>query len=117
MEQPSNIVDERIDDFIRVGRCRWDVGCFIIDRNPIYDIKGSSQAKGVEMSFSEDRPPCMYDSYVWKPSDDMVTNLFFPFDDDLSEHDIHSSFGTYPFKDANFSYEDSRPLYSVFEEY
>jgi hypothetical protein len=83
MEQPSNIVDEHIDDFIQVGRRRWDVGCFIIDRDPIYDIKGSSQAKGVEMSFSEDWPPCMYDSYVWKPSDDMVTNLFFPFDDDL----------------------------------
>jgi hypothetical protein len=54
MEQPSDIVDERIDDFIQVGRRRWDVGCFIIDRDPIYDIEGSSQAKGVEMSYLED---------------------------------------------------------------
>jgi hypothetical protein len=52
MEQPSYIVDEHIDDFIQVGRRRWDVGCTIIDRDPIYDIEGSSQAEGVEMSFS-----------------------------------------------------------------
>jgi hypothetical protein len=83
MEQPSDIVDEHIDDFIQVGRRRWDVGCFIIDRDPIYDIEGSSQAEGVEMSFSEGWPPCMYDSDVWHPSDDMVTDLFFPFEDDL----------------------------------
>jgi hypothetical protein len=61
MEQPSDIVDEHIDDFIQVGRCRWDVGCFIIDRDPIYDIEGSSQVEGVEMSFSKYWLPCMYD--------------------------------------------------------
>jgi hypothetical protein len=47
MEQPSDIVDDHIDDFIQVGRCRWDVGCFIIDRDPIYDIEGSPQEEGV----------------------------------------------------------------------
>jgi hypothetical protein len=50
----SDMVDLHIDDFIQVGRRRWDVGCFIIDRDPIYDIEGSSQAKGVEWSSSED---------------------------------------------------------------
>jgi hypothetical protein len=48
MEQPSDIVDDHIDDFIQVGRRRWDVGCFIIDRDPIYDIEGSSQEKGLK---------------------------------------------------------------------
>jgi hypothetical protein len=47
----------------------------------------------------------MYDSDVWKPIDDMVKNLFFPFKDDLSQHYHHSSFSTYPFEDADLSYE------------
>jgi hypothetical protein len=50
----SDLDDLHIDDFIQVGRRRWDVGCFIIDRDPIYDIEASSQAKGVEWSSSED---------------------------------------------------------------
>jgi hypothetical protein len=120
MEQPSDIDDKHIGDFIQVGRRRWDVGCFIIDRDPIYEIEVRSQAKGVEMSSSEDWPPCIYDSYVWQPGDDMVTNFFFPFEDDLSQHtqsDLQSSFGTYPFEDAYFFYEDFQPLCSYFEEY
>jgi hypothetical protein len=48
MEQPSDIVDDHIDDFIQVGRHRWDVVCFIIDRDPIYDIEGSSQVEGLK---------------------------------------------------------------------
>ena len=59
----------------------------------------------------------MYDSDVWKPSDDMVTDLFCPFEDELSRHDLHSSFGTYPFEDAYLFYEEFRPLCSNFEEY
>jgi hypothetical protein len=62
------------------------VGCFIIDRDPIYDIEASPQVKGVEWSSSEDWSSCMYDSDVWQPSDDMVTDLFFPFEDDLSTY-------------------------------
>jgi hypothetical protein len=50
MEQPSNIVGEHIDDFIQAGRRRWDVSCFSIDRDPIYDIEGGSQAEGVDFS-------------------------------------------------------------------
>jgi hypothetical protein len=38
----SDKVDDHIDDFIQVGRQIWDVVCFIIDRDPIYDIEGSS---------------------------------------------------------------------------
>jgi hypothetical protein len=49
----SDMVDLHIDDFIQVGRRRWDVSCFSIDRDPIYDIEGnSSQAEGVDFSSS-----------------------------------------------------------------
>jgi hypothetical protein len=123
VEQPSDIVDDHIDDFIQVGRRRWDVGCFIIDRDPIYDIEGSSQAEGVEVSSSEDWSSCMYDSDIWQPDDDMITYLFCPFEDDLSQHfqdDFQSSLGTcdaYIFGDADLLYEDSQPpLFSVLEE-
>jgi hypothetical protein len=46
MEQPPDIVGNHIDEFIQVGRCRWDVGCFIIDRDPIYNIEASFRAPG-----------------------------------------------------------------------
>jgi hypothetical protein len=44
----------------RVRRHRWDLGCFIFDRDRIYDIEGSSQEDEVEVSFSEDRSSCVY---------------------------------------------------------
>jgi hypothetical protein len=55
------MVDGHIDTFIQAGRQRWDFGHLIFDRDPIYDIEGSSQAKGVEVSSSEEWYPCMYD--------------------------------------------------------
>jgi hypothetical protein len=67
------------------------VGYFIFDRDPIYDIKGSSHAKGFELSSSESWYSCAYDSDSWQPSDDMVTNLFHLFEDDLSPH-THDDF-------------------------
>jgi hypothetical protein len=45
MEQPLDIVDDHIDDFIQTGRCKWDLGCFIFYGDPIYDIEGTSQIK------------------------------------------------------------------------
>jgi hypothetical protein len=99
MEQPPDIVDNHIDDFIQVGRRRWDFGRFIFYRDPIYDIEGSPQEKVVKLSSSEDWSSCMYDS------DDMVTYLFFPFEDDLSQHtqgDLQSSLDMYPFEDVRF---------------
>jgi hypothetical protein len=109
VEQPSDIVDDHIDDFIQVGRRRWDVVCFIIDRDPIYDIEGSSQAEGVEVSSSEDWSSCMYDSDIWHPSDDMVTYLFTPSRMtycNILRVDLQSSLDTYPFEDADLFYED-----------
>jgi hypothetical protein len=94
-------------------------GCFIFYRDPIYDIEGSSQIKGLSCHhqriwFS------YYDSYIWKPGDDMVTDLFIPFKDDLSQHtqsDLQSSLDTYPFEDADLFYEEFQPLCSDFDRH
>jgi len=43
MEEPSDVVDQHIYYFIHFGRLRWDVVCFVLDKDPIYDIEGSSQ--------------------------------------------------------------------------
>jgi hypothetical protein len=34
----DNDVIDNIDEFIHVGRCKWDVICY--DGDPIYDIEG-----------------------------------------------------------------------------
>jgi hypothetical protein len=86
------------------------VSCFSIDRDIIYDIEGGSQGEGVEFSSSEEWSSYIYDSNAWNPGDDMVTDLFYPFEDELSQHtqsDPQSSFGTYSFEDADLFYEDS----------
>jgi len=80
------MVGQHIDDFIQVGRCRWDVGCFIVYRDPIYDIEGSYHAKGVELSSLKNWSSCTHDSDSWHLGDDMVTYLFHLFDDNLSQY-------------------------------
>jgi len=54
MKETLDMVDEHIDTFIQTRRHTWDFGRFIFYRDPIYDIDGSSQAKWVEFSSSED---------------------------------------------------------------
>jgi hypothetical protein len=57
----------------------------------------------------------MGDPYAWKLDDDMVTNLFHPFEDDLSQytHDDSQpsleSCDEYPFGDSDLFYEDFQP--------
>jgi hypothetical protein len=110
-----DVVDQHIDDFIHVGRRRWDVSCFIFYRDPIYDIESNTRAREFYFSSSEDLFSCVYDFDVWQADDDMVTDLFIPFEDDLSQHtqsDLQSSFGScdaYPFGDTNFFYENFQP--------
>jgi hypothetical protein len=65
MEDPFDVVDQHIDDFIHVGRHRWDVVGFIFNKDPIYDVEGTSQEKGFELSSLEDWYSCVYDSNVW----------------------------------------------------
>jgi hypothetical protein len=36
------------------------VGCFVIDGDPIYDIEGIPQEKGVELSSSKEHSSYMY---------------------------------------------------------
>jgi hypothetical protein len=54
----------------------WDFFRLFFDRDPIYDIKGSPQEKGFDLSSSEDYFSCVYDLYVWELDDDMITDLF-----------------------------------------
>jgi hypothetical protein len=65
VKEPLHMVDEHIDTFIQTGRRRWDFGCLIFDRDPIYDIEGTPQEKGFELSSSEDYFSYVYGSYVW----------------------------------------------------
>jgi hypothetical protein len=112
VEQPSDIVDEHIDDFIQTGRRKWDLSCLKFDRDPIYDIEGGSQAEGVSSY--------VYDSDVWQPGDDMVTDLFSPFEDNLSHHTqsgFHSSLDAHPFEDVDLFYKDFQPLCLDFDRY
>jgi hypothetical protein len=42
-------VIENIDDFIHVGRRKWDVICSGLNGDPIYDIEGHFQIKNMEL--------------------------------------------------------------------
>jgi hypothetical protein len=86
MKETFDMVDEHIDTFIQTRRRTWDFGHFIFYRDPIYNIEGSSQAQGVEVSSSENWSSCMYDSDVWHRDDDMIADLFRPFEDDSTHH-------------------------------
>jgi hypothetical protein len=37
--------DDCIDDFIHIGRRRWNMSCFHFDGDPIYDINDDSRIK------------------------------------------------------------------------
>ena len=70
------MVDDHIDTFIHIQRRRMNLGHFNFDGDPIYDIEGSTQEKGFELSSSDDYFSCIYYSYFWQPDDDMIMNLF-----------------------------------------
>jgi hypothetical protein len=46
VEDPSEVVDQHVDDFIHVRRHIWEVVCFNFDKYPIYDVEGSSKKRG-----------------------------------------------------------------------
>jgi hypothetical protein len=85
MEQPPDIVDDHIDDFIQTGRGKWGFGCFIFYEDTIYDIESTSQIKDTERISSEDLFLYPNGPYMCQP-DDMVTHFFHPFKDDLTLH-------------------------------
>jgi hypothetical protein len=83
-KKPFNLVnfsfneehDDHIDNFIHIGRHRWDINYFHFDGNPIYDIDDDSRIKSVEL-FPLERPS-MYinDSYFGQHEDDVFKYLF-----------------------------------------
>jgi len=111
----SDMVDQHLDDFIQFWRHRWDVSFFIFYRIPIYDIEGGSCATGIELSSLENWSPHAYNSDSWQRDEDMVTDLFHRFEDDLSQHthdDSQPSLQSrdeYPFGDSDLFYEDFEP--------
>jgi hypothetical protein len=60
------------------------LGCFIFYGDPIYDIEGTSQIKDTESISSEDLFLQPDGPYMCQPND-MVTDLFHPFEDDLTQ--------------------------------
>jgi hypothetical protein len=45
MKETLDVVDQHVDTFIRIEKHIWDMGCFIFDGDPIYDIDGTFQVK------------------------------------------------------------------------
>jgi hypothetical protein len=76
VKEPLHKVDKHIHTFIQIGRRRWDFGHLIFYRDPIYDIEGTPQEKGFELSSSEDYFSYVYGSYVSYPDDDIIKYLF-----------------------------------------
>jgi hypothetical protein len=60
MKEPLDVVGEHIDDFIHVGRHRWEVGCSSFDGDPIYDIEGGFRVKNDKLFPSECLSTCLY---------------------------------------------------------
>jgi hypothetical protein len=62
----SDDVIENIDEFIHVGRHKWDVIC--LGEDPIYNIEGHFQLFSLQQ-------PCVVatNSRSWKQEDDMIT--------------------------------------------
>jgi hypothetical protein len=65
-------VIENIDDFIHVGRHKWDVICSSLNRDPIYEIKGHIQIKNVELFYSEQPYAIAIDLDVCQHEDDII---------------------------------------------
>jgi hypothetical protein len=74
--------------------------CLIFHGDPIYDIKGGSHE---------------YDLDIWQSNVDMITYLYHPFEDEMSQYfqcDFESSLSSCdanPFGGANFFYEYFQP--------
>jgi len=112
------MVDHHIDDFINIGRHRWDVSYFIFYGDPIYDMQSSFQMKNDDVLLS-------YDLVIKKIDDDMIADSFSPLGDSLlqSTHDdVHSCLricDACPFEHSYWLYDEYFPssLHSNFDEH
>jgi hypothetical protein len=101
LEKPFDVLDpscyDNIDEFIHVGRRKWDV--IGLDGGPIYDIQGHFQLLPLQQ-------PCVIATNpdVWQQEDDMITNLFQQPKDDLLQHS-HEDFWSYPGDFGTCSFE------------
>jgi hypothetical protein len=98
----SDIVDN-IDEFIHVGRCKWDV--IGSNKDPIYDTEGHFQKLTLQLSYEVNN----FDS--WQQGDDIITDTFQK--DDLilySPDDFQSyleNFDEYSSEHLDLFYEES----------
>jgi ABC-type transporter Mla maintaining outer membrane lipid asymmetry ATPase subunit MlaF len=82
-DKGDDVIDN-IDEFIHVGRHKWDV--IGHDGDPIYDIEGHFQLFPLQQPYV-----IATDSDVWQQEDDMITDLFQPPKDDLMQYS-HNDF-------------------------
>jgi hypothetical protein len=108
-DKGDDVIDN-IDEFIHVGRCKWDV--IGHDGDPIYNIEGNFQLFPLQQPYV-----IATDLDVWKCKDVMITDLLQPPKDGLLYHshdDFWSYFGefdAYSFEHLNLFYEENiQPL-------
>jgi len=88
-DKGSNVVDN-IDEFIHVGRRKWDV--IGSNEDPIYDMEGHFQVLPLQLSYEVTN-----DSDIWQQGNDIVT--------DISKGDL-----------VLFSLDDFRSYFEDFDE-
>jgi hypothetical protein len=72
----NNDMVDNIDEFIHVGKHKWDVIAY--DGDPIYNIEGHFQMFPLQLSYE-----VTTNSDIWKQGDDIVTDIFQAPKDDL----------------------------------
>jgi hypothetical protein len=103
-DKGSGMVDN-IDEFIHVGKCKWDV--IGSDEDPIYDMEGYLRMLALPQSYDV---PNNFD--VWQQDDDIITEVFqAPKDDPVqcSSDDFRSyleDFDEYSFGHLDIFYEE-----------
>jgi hypothetical protein len=104
-DEDDHCVDN-IDEFIHVGKHKWDVIGY--DRDPIYNIEGRFQRLPLPLSREVTNR-----LDIWQQGHDMVTNLFQTPKDDLmlcSPDHFRSyleDFDEYPFEHSDLFYEEN----------
>jgi hypothetical protein len=81
----GNDMVDNIDEFIHVGRRKWDVVGH--DEDPIYDMEGHFQLFPLQLSYE-----IAIDSDIWQQGDDIITDIFQTPKDDLMQCS-HDDFG------------------------
>jgi len=101
MKKVVTIVDN-IDEFIHVGRRKWDV--IGSDEDPIYDIEGHFQKLPLQLSYEVTN----FDD--WQQVDDIITYTFQTHRDDLVLYSL-DDFRSYLEDFDNYSFEHSDSFY------